>query len=241
MSTDATASGPLQRRQFGRRETSRAAHAMLPGGSAIACTVTNLSKAGALVEFAGAAVPTRSFRLSIEGASYTMVCEIRHQGPSSVGVRFLNQTDGERLMAHLYPGPAMSEETGDAPRDARGETPSSSVISSRDLRQKVLSSLADRAEAERPTAVEPTPWWLPLQLWSSLTTLARKIPAVEAVAMASSAPTDQPLVSTSRLADRVAEVVVQPPAGLPDEAFRGYQPKRSRRNGIKGRSAGGMG
>ncbi|HEX5666617.1 MAG TPA: PilZ domain-containing protein [Hyphomicrobium sp.] len=241
MSTDATASGLLQRRQFGRREMSRAAHAMLPGGSAIACTVTNLSNAGALVEFAGAAVPTRSFRLNIEGAPYTLVCEIRHQGPSSVGVRFLNQTDGERLMAHLYPGPAISEETGDAPRDARGETPSSSVINSRDLRQMVLSSIADRADAERPVAVEPIHRRLPLQLWSSLTTLARKRPAADPVAMAISVPADEPLASMSRLPDDVAEVVVQAPAGLPDEAFRGYQPKRSRRNGIKGRSAGGIG
>ena len=219
---------------------SRAAHAMLPGGSAIACTVTNLSNAGALVEFAGVAVPTRSFRLSIEGTPYTMVCEIRHQGPSSVGVRFLNQTDGERLMAHLYPGPAISEETGDAPRDPR-ETPSSSVINSRDLRQMVLSSIADRAEAERPVAVEPIHRRLPLQLWSSLSTLARKRSAADPVAMAISVPADEPLVAKSRLADDVAEVVVQAPAGLPDEAFRGYQPKRSRRNGIKGRSAGGIG
>jgi hypothetical protein len=241
MSTDAAASGPLQRRQFGRREMSRAAHATLPGGSAIACTVTNLSNAGALVEFAGAAVPSRSFRLSIEGAPYTMVCEIRHQGPSSVGVRFLNQTDGERLMAHLYPGPAISEETGDAPRDSRGETPSTTVINSRDLRQKVLTSIADRAEAERPVAVEPMHRRLPLQLWSSLATLARKIPAADAAPMATSAPADEPMVSNSDPADDVAEVVLQARAGLPDEAFRGYQPKRSRRNGIKGRSAGGMG
>jgi hypothetical protein len=219
---------------------SRAAHAMLPGGSAVACTVTNLSNAGALVEFAGASVPTRSFRLNIEGAPYTMVCEIRHQGPSSVGVRFLNQTDGGRLMAHLYPGPAISEETGDAPRDSRGETASSSVVNSRDLRQKVLSSIADR-EAERPVAVEPTHWRLPLQLWSSLTTLARRTPAADPVPMATSAPAHEPLVSKSRLANDIAEVVLQAPAGLPDEAFRGYQPKRSRRNGIKGRSAGGIG
>lgn len=241
MSTDAAASGLLQRRQFGRRETSRAAHAMLPGGSAIACTVTNLSNAGALVEFVGAAVPTRSFRLSIEGAPYTMVCEIRHQGPSSVGVRFLNQTEGERLMAHLYPGPAISDETGDVPRDARGETPSSSVNSSRDLRQKVLSSLADRAEAERPVTDEPIHRWLPLQLWSSLTTLARRVPAAEPFVMASAGPADEPLASTSRLADEAAEVAAHSRAGWPDEVFRGYQPKRSRRNGIKGRSAGGMG
>lgn len=241
MSTDAAASGRLQRRQFGRREMSRAAHAMLPGGSAIACTVTNLSNGGALVEFAGGAVPTRSFRLSIEGAPYTMVCEIRHQGPSSVGVRFLNHTEGERLMAHLYPGPAISEETGDALRHASGETPSSPMINSRDLRQKVLSSIADRAEAERLAPVEPIHRRLPLRLWSTLTTLVRMTPMANPDAMASSAQADQPLVSAPRLGDEVAEVVVQARPGLPDEAFRGYQPKRSRRNGIKGRSAGGIG
>jgi hypothetical protein len=221
---------------------SRAALAILPGGSAVACTVTNLSSAGALVEFAAAAVPTRSFRLSIEGAPYTLVCEIRHQGPSSVGVRFLNHTDGERLMAHLYPGPTISEETGDAPRDARGETPSSSVINSRDLRQKVLSSIADRAVAERPVAaVEPIHRRLSLQLWSRFSALARKLPTADAGPMVTSSPPNEPLGSDSRLADDKAEAVLQVPVRLPDEAFRGYQPKRSRRNGIKGRSAGGMG
>ncbi len=207
----------------------------------MACTVSNLSNAGALVDFAGAAVPTRSFRLSIDGAPYTMVCEIRHQGPSSVGVRFVNLADGGRLMAHLYPGPAISEETGDAPRDSRGDTPSPSVINSRDLRQKVLSSMADRAEDVRPVAVEPIHKRLPLQLWSSLTTLARKIPAADPVPMVPSTPAAGPVVSVAHPADDIVEDVVGALAGLPDEAFRGYQPKRSRRNGIKGRSAGGMG
>jgi hypothetical protein len=239
MTTDSAYSGLLQRRQFGRRETSRPAFAMLPGGSAVACTVSNLSQAGALVEFAGAAAPTRSFRLSIEDAPYTMVCEIRHQGSGGVGVRFLNQTDGVRLMAHLYPGPTIFEDAGDVPRESRGETLSPSVTSTRDLRQKVLSSIADLAEAERPAVVQPIHKRLQLQLWSSLTTLARKIPAADPLPMAM--PSDpETAVLDAYPADDVIEVV-RAPVVIPDEAFRGYQPKRSRRNGIKGRSAGGIG
>lgn len=239
MTTDSANPGILQRRQFGRRETSRAAYAMLPGGSAVACTVSNLSQAGALVEFAGAAVPTRSFRLSIEDAPYTMVCDIRHQGPTSVGVRFLNLTDGVRLMAHLYPGQTVLGDNGDPPRDPRGEMPLASVTSSRDLRQKVLSSIADRAEAERPALVEPIHKRLPLQLWTSLATIARKIPATDPVPTALP-PAPEPVVLDVYSADDVIDVV-RAPAAIPDEAFRGYQPKRSRRNGIKGKSAGGIG
>lgn len=209
---------------------------MLPGGRPVACSVTNLSEAGALVEFAGGAVPTRNFRLSIEAAPFTLLCEIRHQGPSSAGVKFLNPADGARMMAHLYPGPEITSDTGDAPRAVRGERPAPAVPTTRDLRQKVLTSLAERAAAE-PTPAEPVRKRLPQTIWSSVAALARRTPATDTEMLRADVPA---------AADEYA-AVAQPPA-IPtavsyaeDAAIPRPQPRRSRRNGIKGKSAGGIG
>ncbi len=167
------------RRQFGRRETSRAAHAQLPGGLPVACTVLNLSEGGALIEFPAGAVPTRNFRLTVDGAPYTLMCEPRHQRQNSVGVKFLNLADGTRLMGHLFPGVSVSGDIGDAPRMERpdAQTP---AITNRDLRQKVLTSLAERAAAERTEARTQG-----RSLWSSLSVFSRKKTASEAAPAAS--------------------------------------------------------
>jgi hypothetical protein len=246
MSADSSSAASVQRRQFGRRDGSRPAYATLPGGTPIACTVSNLSEGGALVEFAGASIPTRNFRLSVDGAPYTMICEIRHQAATSVGVRFVNLTDGARLMAHLYPGPVVTGTTGDSPHAMREDQASQTALNTRDLRQKVLASLAERA-TQPPVSSKPAHQRLLETIRSGLAWLAYKATA-EAVSHgvhSTHLPSDgdgriaDPEPPISAPAPRVEATV--PPLGSADNAIRGYQPKRSRRKGIKGRSAGGIG
>lgn len=236
---DPLSAAGLQRRQFGRREIARAASALLPGGATVACTVNNMSEAGALVEFAGAAVPTRNFRLMIDGAPHTLLCEIRHQGPTSVGVRFVNAAEAQRVMAHLFPGPPLAGDAEANNRSAREPIAAAPAITTRDLRQKVLSSMAERAAAAPSSSPPPIQKLLPSQLWTSFANFTRK------TGLGGERPVDGEANSTTTEAAAPPAAVpapeVAPRLPLPDEAFRGYQPKRSRRNGIKGKSAGGIG
>lgn len=228
MAGDFSADGHQQRRQFGRREVSRSAIAVQPGAAPVQCTVENLSEAGAMVVFGGA-VPTRNFRLTIEDAAFAMVCEIRHQSAAGVGVRFLNPADGARLMAHLFPGPVMDAIAGGVPVAVRTRQDPVPALTTRDLRQRVLTSLAERS-AELPLAPpEDAPKRRSMNFLASLASLGRSKP-VEAHQRVSAPAMPHPTTAATPVAPR-----------LPDELFRGYQPKRSRRNGIKGTSAGGMG
>lgn len=223
-----------QRRQFGRREDARAAIALLQGGQSVACTVENISEAGALVAFPNGPIPARSFRLTIDGAPITMVCEPRHSQEARVGVKFLNQSDGVRLMAFLHPMPPSNSAEIIAPSLDRPST-IATHSSNRDLRQQVLSSLAERVAAEPVNAAGSNGQTLPQQILSRLANLARpRTPAEPSPARSAPLAVDDPPQHAARPEPSPAVV-------LTDEMTRGYQPKRSRRNGIKGKSAGGIG
>ena len=223
-----------QRRQFGRRDDARAATALLQGGQSVACTVENISEGGALVAFPNAPVPARSFRLTIDGVPVTMVCDPRHSKDNRVGVKFMNQSDGVRLMAFLHPMPPSNSPEGAATHLGRPNT-IATHSSNRDLRQQVLSSLAERAAAEPVIAAETGGQTLPQQILSRLTHLAKRhAPAAPSPERNLPLPVDDPPQHPAR-AEHPPAVV------LTDEMTRGYQPKRSRRNGIKGKSAGGIG
>jgi hypothetical protein len=221
----------MQRRQFGRREASRAALATLPGRPPVACTVLNLSEGGALIQFAGTAVPDRNFRLVIDDAPFTLICEIRHQTADRIGVRFLNHADGVRLMAHLFPGPVL----GDHPVETRpvADALATPAVNNRALRQQVLGSIAERtrvaaAEAAAAKPTEPLRHRLQEGLRSAFSAFGRE---AQSVLAPEPAPQAQP---------KPAPASAAKPSVWPDEPLN-YQPRRSRKNGIKGRSAGGMG
>jgi hypothetical protein len=221
----------LQRRQFGRRDTSRSAVATLPGRPPVACTVLNLSEGGALIQFGSAAVPDRNFRLVLDDAPFTLICEVRHQNADRIGVRFLNHADGVRLMAHLFPGPDLSGE----PLETRpvADAPAMPVVTNRALRQQVLGSIAERtraaeAEAAAVKPAEPLRQRLQEGLRSAFSAFGREGHAEPAPGPASNG---QPEPTASPVAK---------PSIWPDEPLN-YQPKRSRKNGIKGKSAGGIG
>ncbi len=235
MHTEDQNSMEAQRRQFGRRDASRRASAQLPGGTVASCMIVNISEGGALVDFADEQVPTRHFRLTIEGAPYVMLCEPRHSRGSSVGIKFVNHSDGARLMAHLFPGPTQVDDRDDTPQRDRGGQ-AAPAITNRGLRRQVLASLAERAVLSASEPLQPSANTLTMQIIARLATLTGKL------ATTTNSPVANGLTAASTMSTPAIEGPASPPALLlTDEISRGYQPKRSRRNGIKGKSAGGIG
>lgn len=80
---------PSDRRQFGRRQTNLHAWISVPGRPRLPCLVKDISVGGALLEFDKPSWLPFTFQLTIEATRFTTWCEIRHQGPSQVGVRFM--------------------------------------------------------------------------------------------------------------------------------------------------------
>jgi len=135
----------LNRRQFGRRETSRGAVATIAGNVAISVVIRNISEGGALLSFPDGFVPDKPFRLAVDKTDFNLFCEVRHHGAYGVGVRFLNSAEGNRLMNHLYPEQTASGAEAAHPNARMEETqPSGTAISNRELRQMVLAWFTER-------------------------------------------------------------------------------------------------
>lgn len=148
----------LNRRQFGRRETSRTAIATIAGSTPIACMIRNLSEGGALLDFPEGIVPDRPFRLAIDGTPFNLFCEVRHHGAYGVGVRFLNPADGKRLMTALYPEQS-AQPINAAPSATRPHEPrtTSASVSNRELRLKVLRTHAEQDNCPKTPGSETAP------------------------------------------------------------------------------------
>jgi hypothetical protein len=85
----AAPSRPQERRQFGRRTVTMHGWILVEGRPRIACTVRNISVEGALLELTAPAWLPYYFRLVIDVSNFETECELRHQSPSSIGVRFV--------------------------------------------------------------------------------------------------------------------------------------------------------
>lgn len=139
---------PHQRRQFGRRDISRAGSVTLPGGATAECRIVNVSEGGALLDFPGGLVPAKPFQLAIDGVTFTLACEPRHSRETAIGVRFLNEADGVRLIALLFPG-TISSYAGELPRRPEAAM---APVAVRDLRQRVLAAFSDKPATALETA-----------------------------------------------------------------------------------------
>lgn len=88
-----TAPRPQERRQFGRRTVNMHGWVMIEGRPRIPCVVRNISVEGALLEFESPTWLPYYFRLVIDVSQFETECELRHQAPNSVGVRFVQRRD----------------------------------------------------------------------------------------------------------------------------------------------------
>ena len=78
-----------ERRHFGRREATLHALMVTGGRAPVHCIVHNYSTGGALLEFQERFVPPFRFRLVIKSKHVDVLCEVRHQRQSCVGVSFV--------------------------------------------------------------------------------------------------------------------------------------------------------
>ena len=135
-----------EKRQFGRRSSSIGCSAVFPGHVLVPCTIINLSDGGALLSFDGDAKPPPTLRLTIDDTSFNLLCEVRHQSGSKVGVRFARLAEGIALNRHFQRIP-----TEPADIEARLEPPCrparAAAIGNRELRRIMLGILLALAHA----------------------------------------------------------------------------------------------
>lgn len=135
-----------EKRQFGRRSSNIGCNAVLPGHVLVPCTIINLSDGGALLSFEGDAKPPPTLRLTIDDTSFNLLCEVRHQSGSKVGVRFARLADGIALNRHFQRIPA--EPAGIEARVEPLCRPAlAAAISNRELRRIMLGILLAVAHA----------------------------------------------------------------------------------------------
>ena len=79
----------IERRQFGRRETTLHGWVAVEGRPRIACVVKNISEGGALLELPITKYLPFHFNLVIDCKGFQALCEVRHQSESHVGVQFV--------------------------------------------------------------------------------------------------------------------------------------------------------
>jgi hypothetical protein len=92
---------PVERRQFGRRQTSCHGWVKVKGRPAIACVVRNISEGGALLEFQNAEMLPYRFRIVIESEGVDSDCETRHQTGNRMGVQFVKDVEQQKDGSYL--------------------------------------------------------------------------------------------------------------------------------------------
>ena len=90
-----------EKRQFGRRETNIRGRAVARGSGGQEFSIRNISDGGALLVFDEPFVAGRTFRIEIDGTDFVLLCEVRHQDKSAVGVSFMRACEGAALNRHF--------------------------------------------------------------------------------------------------------------------------------------------
>lgn len=141
----------IERRKFGRKDTSIEALAQAPGRPAVRCMIRNISQMGALVEFAAPFTCRTGFRLYVEGNRLDAQCQIRRQDGGAFGVEFVS------IATHnLVPTPADLAQQ--APLYEPAKKPELISQSGRDLRARLFGRPAAPATApSEPAPAAATP------------------------------------------------------------------------------------
>ena len=88
---------PADRRQFGRRKTNLHAWIEVQGRPRLPCVVKDISIGGALLALDKPQWLPYNFKLHIEATRFVSWCEVRHQSPGAVGVRFLSAVEAASI------------------------------------------------------------------------------------------------------------------------------------------------
>ncbi|MEZ5849793.1 MAG: PilZ domain-containing protein [Hyphomicrobiaceae bacterium] len=92
---------PIERRSFGRRESSVKAVVLVPGRAPVHCIVRDFSEMGAGIELLEAIKLPLTFKLRIDAKDVEAICEVRHQRGQNVGVQFLSGSAGAAIEREL--------------------------------------------------------------------------------------------------------------------------------------------
>lgn len=128
--------------------------AILPNQIVLPCVIENVSDGGALLRFTEGAAPIQSFRLTVEGTEFNIVCEMRHAKGRIVGVRFARLADGAALNRYLIEmqascaGVAMQTPQRLGPRPVRIRP----TMSVRALRERFGDAMRGAPAGQAPVA-----------------------------------------------------------------------------------------
>jgi hypothetical protein len=95
---------PAERRQFGRRQTNLHAWIEVQGRPRLPCVVKDISVGGALVALEKPHWLPYNFKLCIDSTRFVSWCEVRHQAPGSLGLRFLSAAEAANLVKRQQNG-----------------------------------------------------------------------------------------------------------------------------------------
>ena len=124
----------------------------MPGQLSQPFLIRNISDGGALLVFDDALIPSRSFRIEIEGTEFVLLCEVVHQGPHGVGVKFMRVSEGAALNRYfqLKPIEGLKDVAGDVAPLAEQAVPR---LCSQELRQALRIVTAEEPDAALAAAV----------------------------------------------------------------------------------------
>ena len=92
----------LERRRFGRKETSVAAQAVVSGRSGVRCIIKNVSVVGALLAFDKPFSARGAFRLYADNGTLDAQCVIRREDGMDRGVEFLSVAVNKLASAPIH-------------------------------------------------------------------------------------------------------------------------------------------
>lgn len=112
----------LERREFGRRDSSIEAAIVIYGRAPLACTIRNHSSTGCLLETKETVPPAHAFHLVVGDTGIDIMCHLRHRAPGRIGAAFVGG-DVQRFVETFRPQPRMvaaaaSPPDGPTPADA---------------------------------------------------------------------------------------------------------------------------
>lgn len=102
---------PIERRNFGRRQTVWHAWIAAPGRARFACLVRNISAGGALIECDVPEWLPYEFHLIVEAHGIDIECDLRHRGKFGIGVQFKMPLKHPAIEAQDRPSTSATDKT----------------------------------------------------------------------------------------------------------------------------------
>ena len=155
-----------EKRRFGRRESTIRGRAIVPGHVSQPFVIRNVSDGGAMLKFDADFIPSRSFRIEIDGTEFVLLCEVCHQGSYGVGVRFMRVSEGAALNRYFQIKPIEGLKLLGTEAPALEPQPALCGVRCLDLRQALsiasTEAALNEAAEDEPANDEPAESEVPI-------------------------------------------------------------------------------